>query len=256
MIIHEEILKWAKEYVPQFNKLSVTYHTHYYTQSPLDSIDKEVDLMIIGINPKGNLGNGSRELKAEEYIKGNSFWFDRFDQNGKIAWKTNQGARYFLGFDDFYHPESIDNDKKTVWTNLSPFESQNGSSDLNKELKEVGIKSTLDLIKILRPKRIILLGINAFRQISQVTGNDNNILEFSTVFNNIKAQVGRIYNIPTTCICHPTGHWEVNNTFYSMFVFLHGLAEITKDKDTIKPLDDVVNIMRREMRGWQEKISI
>ena len=165
MNIHEEILNWANKYVRRFNELSKQFNTHYYTQSPLNSINDTIDLMIIGINPKGNLNNGERELTVDGFLKGNFDWESRFNDDGTInkKWKYNQGARFFMGYDDFRHNDSIDNDKKTVWTNLSPFESQNGSKDLPKELMEEGIRSTLDLIKILRPKRIILLGTNAFQ---------------------------------------------------------------------------------------------
>ena len=46
MNIQEEIVKWAEKYVPEFNKLSEKYNTSYYTQSPLNCIDGEVDLML------------------------------------------------------------------------------------------------------------------------------------------------------------------------------------------------------------------
>lgn len=251
MNIQEEIVKWAEKYVPEFNKLSEKYNTSYYTQSPLNCIDGEVDLMIIGINPKGNLGEGSSKKTTEEYLAGNPYWSERFTKEGKTAWRYNHGARFFLGFDDFCHDESIDNDKKTVWTNLSPFESKNGNNDLRKELMEIGIKSTLELIGIIRPKRIILLGINAFEQLEK--SQERQKIEYSKVFSNIKAQVGRINNIPTACLTHPSGQWEVSNKFNSMFVFLHELAEITNKKSDVKPLKEVVKIMHDEMKLWQDR---
>jgi hypothetical protein len=76
------------------------------------------------------------------------------------------------------------------------------------------------------------------------------------VFSNVKAQVGRIHNIPTVSLTHPSGQWEVSNKFNSMFVFIHGLAEITNKRDTVKPLKDVVKMMRNEMKMWKEKVSI
>lgn len=254
MNVQEEIVKWAEKYVPEFNKLSEKYNTSYYTQSPLNCIDGEVDLMLIGINPKGNLGKGSSKKTTEEYLAGNPYWSERFTKEGKIDWKYNHGARFFLGFDDFCHDESIDNDKKTVWTNLSPFESKNGNNDLRKELMEIGIKSTLELIDIIRPKRIILLGINAFEQLEKSQGRQK--IEYSKVFSNIKAQVGRINNIPTACLTHPSGQWEVSNKFNSMFVFLHELAEITNKKSDVKPLKEVVEIMRKEMDLWQNRVVL
>ena len=123
--------------------------------------------MIIGINPKGNAGIGGRKMSIEQYLKGNPSWKERFNAEEKICWRFNQGVRFFLGYDDFYHPESIDNDENIVWTNLSPFESKQGNKDLKRELMQEGLKSTLELIEILQPRRIILLGINAFRQIEK-----------------------------------------------------------------------------------------
>lgn len=254
MNIQEDIVKWAEKYVPEFNKLSSLYNTSYYTQSPLNCIDDEVDLMIIGINPMGNANNGSCQKTPKEYLSGNPFWTTRFNEEDKIVWNFNQRARYFMGFNDFRHDESIDNDKKTVWTNLSPFESRNGNNDLGKELMEIGIKSTLELIDIIHPKRIVLLGINAFKQLekSQVSGK----IEYSKVFSNIKAQVGRINNIPTTCLTHPSRQWEVSNAFCSMFVFIHGIAEITNKRGYVKPLKDVVEKMRKEMESWKDRVVL
>ncbi len=119
--INEQIIKWANVYVPKFNELSELYKTPYYTQSPLDSINGQVDLMAIGINPKGNAGIGARMQTVAEYLKGNPSWKERFNAEGKICWNFYQKARFFLGHDDYYHPELIDNDEKIVWTNLSPF---------------------------------------------------------------------------------------------------------------------------------------
>ena len=255
---HEKIVNWANEYVPRFNELSKQFKTHYYTQSPLNSINDDIELMIIGINPTGNLNNGERPLTVEEFMKGNPYWDKRFNDDDTInkEWKYNQGARFFMGYDDFRHNDSIDNDEKTVWTNLSPFESKSGSSDLRKELMEEGVRSTLALIKILQPKRIVLLGKNAFQVIEKNLESNSDIIEFSSVFSNVKAQVGRIHNIPTVSLTHPSGQWEVSNKFNSMFVFIHGLAEITNKRDTVKPLKDVVKMMRNEMKMWKEKVSI
>ena len=106
-------------------------------------------------------------MSIEQYLKGNPSWEERFNVEEKICWRFNQGVRFFLGYDNFYYPESIDNGENIVWTNLSPFESKQGNKDLKRELIQEGLKSTLELIKILQPRRIILLGINAFRQIEK-----------------------------------------------------------------------------------------
>ncbi|WP_462135516.1 hypothetical protein [Porphyromonas endodontalis] len=255
--IQEQITDWAEKYVPTFNKLSEQYKTPYYTQSPLNEINQPIDLMVIGINPRGDLGSGAQNKNADAYKQGNPFWEKRFNEEGKICWNFNQRARFFLGYDDFYHPESIDNDVKVVWTNLSPFESKQGNSDLKKELMQAGLQSTLDLIEILQPKRIVLFGINAFEQLKNAIGNLGTV-EYATVFDNMKSKVGRINNIPTVCVQHPSSsQWEGGcHTFLSMFIFLHGLAEITNKKNTVKPLKDVVATMRKEMTSWQKNVLI
>ena len=69
MNIQEEIVKWAEKYVPEFNKLSEKYNTSYYTQSPLNCIDGEVDLMLIGINPKGILGMGQVRRRQKSILQ-------------------------------------------------------------------------------------------------------------------------------------------------------------------------------------------
>lgn len=254
--IHERIVDWAEKYVPIFNELSDKYNTYFYTQSPLNEINAPVDTMIIGINPKGNLNGGGCSLSAEEYISGNSSWYSRFDQNGKNQWNFNHGVRFFLGYDDYRHPESIDDDRKTVWTNLSPFESRNGSSDLRTKLMTEGVKSTLELIRILSPKRIILLGVNAFEQLKRCLGGVDQCIEFSPVFSNIKSKIGRIYGIPTVCVPHPSRQWEVSNAFIPVFIYLHHLAEMTNKKDEMRPLKEIVQYMRHEMELWQGRVEL
>ena len=257
MNTHEEIVNWANEYIPRFNELSKQYNTHYYTQSPLNSINDTVELMIIGINPRGNSNNGERELTVEKFLEGNFEWEKRFNDDETInkKWRFIKDARFFMGYDNFRHNDSIDNDQKTVWTNLSPFESK-GISDLRKEFMEEGIRSTLALIKILQPKRIVLLG-KTFPIIKRSLESDSDIIEFSSVFSNVSAQVGRIHNIPTVSVNHPSSRkWDVSNKFNSMFIFIHGLAEITNKRDTVKPLKDVVEMMRIEMKTWKGRVSL
>lgn len=262
--INEQLIEWAEKYVPKFNKLSQLYQTPYYTQSPLNVIEEEVDTMIVGINPKGKLGTGESIFEnPKKYLEGNPTWSSRFQEDGSISpdWGKKHrflsGTHLFLGYDNFFHPESIDNDKKTIWTNLTPFVSDNGNNDICRELMNEGLKSTLELIQYVNPKHIVLLGIDAFSQIENNSKDSNVLIEHTTVFNNIPDQIGRINRIPTTCIVHPSSlSWGVSNKFTSMFVFLHKMAEITNEKNKIRPLNEVANIMRNEMKMWQERVVI
>lgn len=261
--IQERLKEWANKYVPKFNELSKKYQTYYYTQSPLNTIEEDVDVMIIGINPKGKLGTGEFILDdPEKYLEGNPTWESRFLEDGFISpgWgkkhKFLSGTHCFLGYDNFYHPESIDNDKKTIWTNLTPFVSDKGNNDVFRELMAVGVESTLELINIVRPKYIVLLGKDAFTQLKGSSIESDSCIQYTQVFSNISAQIGRIFNIPTICVVHPSGQWEVSNKFAAMFVFLHKMAEMTDDRKKMRPLNEVADIMRNEMKLWQERIIL
>ena len=71
-------------------------------------------------------------------------------------------GRLFLGYGSKYPDSQIDDDKKVVWTNLSPFESSKGVSNLKKELLAEGIKSTIELINILQTKKDCFHGNKCF----------------------------------------------------------------------------------------------
>lgn len=258
--MNDEVKKWAEKYVPKFNELSKKYQTAYYTQSPLNVVEGNVDTMVIGINPKGCLGGGEKVFdSADDYLKGNPTWAKRFLADGSINpdWKKFlAGSHTFLGYDHFYHPESIDNDQRTVWTNLSPFVSANGHKDLYKELMTEGVKSTLELIEIVKPKYIVLLGKNAFMALKKNSEASDTAIEYTHVFSNRAAQIGRIYKIPAVCVVHPSRQWEVSNKFIPAFIFLHKMSEMTNRRNKMFPLNVVADNMRREMRLWQDRVII
>ena len=73
------------------------------------------------------------------------------------------------------------------------------------------------------------------------------------MFSNRKAQIGRIFNIPTVCVAHPSGQWNLVINFISVFIFLHRMSEITNKRNKMFPLSVVADNMRKEMRLWQER---
>lgn len=249
---------WAKTYTQKFNLLSEQYNTSFYTQSPLNVINNTVELMVIGINPKGETNKGKRVVNEVELLEGNPCWKERFNEDGTMSkdWcgkaRFLPDAHHFLGYDNLKHKESIDNDQLTIWTNLSPFVSNKGKNDLPKDLSNVGIQSTLDLISIVKPKRIILLGVGAFELLSKYAEHSINI-EYNKVFDNLRLEVGRINQIPSVCVTHPSGKWDVSNKFIPVFIFLHGLTDRINDQ---KPLCEIVQAMRNEVRLWLTRIKI
>ena len=249
--IFTNIEDWAQYYVPEFNRLSEKYKTPYYTQSPLSNVDESVELMIVGINPKGELGTGKIELTWEEYLKGNKFWNERFLKDGTMHPDWEKGAflpllHFFLGYDKYYHPESIDSDKKTIITNISPFCSINGFDDLPPELKRIGLESIASLFALVKPKRIVLLGANAFGKI-QANMEDKTNVSYETVYKGFC--VGQICGIPTVNVIHPANrNWGVPNSFPPIFIFLHKIAT---DKFRLD-IKNVADYMRKQIDQYRK----
>lgn len=249
--------KWSEKWVPLFNRLSEKYTNPYYTQSPLNAVEEDIDLMFVGINP-GEPDEGCKKasnLSPEQFLRGNPSWEERF-KNGKNVWRFTNGARFFLGYDVYRHKETIDNDKRVVWTNLSPFISKKGFSDLKPELKEEGIKSFIELVTILKPKKIVLLGGNAFSLLYKFATEDiKRHIEHMKVYDNLPLEIGRIYNSPAYNVSHPSGKWAVSHCFIPVFIYFRDLYDTYEDGKPKFKLKDIREKMRKEMRLWQEHIK-
>lgn len=256
--MNQELLEWSKRYVPKFNVLSEKYQTAYYTQSPLTDVETPIDVMFVGINPKGETKTGQTIMTPEEFLAGNSCWEDRF-QGNECKWQFNNGARFFLGYDRYRHSESIDNDKKVVWTNLSPFGSSKGFNDLPQELRIASLDSLFDLIQKLQPKKIVFLGGNAFSVLEKYASSENkNSIQHLKVFENQHLEIGRICNIPAVYVSHPSRHWAVNggHCFIPVFIFLHGLIDLVKEGKPTRSLKEVQKLMRHELQVWKDQVVV
>lgn len=248
----QDLLKeWSELWIPHFNELSLKYNTPYYTQSPLNVIETDIEMMVVGINPKGT-GKCTSTHTANGYLEGNkSWWSKRFDKGLKDS-RFLANGRLFLGCGSKCPDSQIDDDKKVVWTNLSPFESSKGVSNLKKELLAEGIKSTIELIKILQPKRIVFMETNAFDTLRMHMGEPDAIQSVQ-VFDNLKWEVGICFGIPAVNVLHPSAtDWLVSKYFISVFLFLHNLII---HEFPNKPLMDIRNAMRNELKLWKHRIS-
>ena len=253
----ENLLAWSREYIPLYNQLSEKYHVPYYTQSPLSGITDTIDYMFIGINPGGTPGGEITQMAPEEYLAGNPCWEQRF-VNGTCDWKYNVGARFFMGFDRYRHQDSIDNDNKVVWTNLSPFVSAKGFSDLQAELRTVGITSLLQLIKLLMPKKIVFMGGNALHLLDKYMPiEEQPHFTHEKVFSNQPFEIGRFYDIPIIYLCHPSQRWSVKGSHYfiPMFVHLHELIDTISDGKPKYSVKQVCELIRKELDVWKEQVS-
>ena len=249
------IKEWGEKWVERFNELSAKYEVPYYTQSPLNLIGDRIDIMFVGINPKGG-NKGVTNNTLDKFLAGNECWDQRFCGN-KNVWKLTNGARFFMGYDAFKHEETIDNDNKVVWTNLTPFQSDKGFTDLKAELRDEGIKSTFELISILRPRKIVFLGGNAFGLLDKYA--DDNLkqhFEHIKVFDNLPLEIGRLYNMPAYYVSHPSGQWPVSHCFISVFIFLRNLIDTYENERPMKSLNMVAECMRKEYALWHDRIII
>lgn len=80
--IKKELFDWAKEAVSTFNEVSAKTDTQYIQQSPLNCLNKRIETMVIGINP-GSAQPGITTLSVEEFLAGNPFWNNRFDNEAE-----------------------------------------------------------------------------------------------------------------------------------------------------------------------------
>ena len=258
-MITAELKKWAEEYVLKFNKLSAEYRKIYYTQSPLNKLTGSAELMIVGINPAG--GDGITCLDADGFLRGNASWETRFSADGKLNkdWSKFLGnAHSLLGYRNDVRCEMIDDDSKTVWTNLTPFASPKGSSDIPRELMKVGVEALLRLIAIVKPRKIVLLRADAFKILDRYcksNPSESDSTEHLQVIENVGFEIGRIGTIPTVQIVHPAGHWPISNKFTSIFLYLHGLCEIVQDGVPVYTLPQVRKLMQQELKAWVTRIE-
>lgn len=258
--MNTKIQEWAEKYVPEFNRLAKLHSAAFYTQSPLSEIEEGTDTLIVGINPKGSPKvNDPTNNSPEVFLKGNATWDKRFTDKNWISNNFYTGARWFMGYDKQRSSDAFDLDSKTVWTNLVPFQSDKGFNDLHPDLIDIGLRSTLDLIEILKPKRIILLSKDGFRNLSspKVADDIQSKIKYVQVLTEPALEIGTIFGIPTVCVPHPSGRkWPVSNQFTSVFIFLHKLSYKDTNGKPRKNLEEVRDIMRKEISAWLDSVKL
>lgn len=249
MTIQESLLKWAEDAIKIFNPLSELTSTQYYLQSPLNKVVKTVDTLVLGINP-GSSGEQSI-LSAEQFLKGNVDWEYRFSHTEEGAHVSSKWAKYFgnghfmICGDQERHNNGLDDDKKTVWSNLTPFATSDASK-LSKDHLINGIPIMVNLIKILQPKRIILLTTDGFKHLEKyATTKIERLPLVKDVTTNKIIEIGTIAGIPTIQLPHPSGNWGFPKHFLPMIVQLHKLHAVD---DKIKPLEETTTKIKNQLR--------
>lgn len=259
--MQKQLLAWSGKWVPLFNELSKAYNTSYYTQSPLAKVDGDVDVMFIGINP-GGCGEGVSCHTPEGFLAGNPAWDERFI-DGKIGGKMRyfKEGRFFMGYDEYRHPDAIDNDSRVVWTNWMPFASANINALNEKELKGADVLlSTVELIKILKPWKIVFLGgkflgYTPFELLDRYNDSSFNV-QHVKVYG--EYEIGRVNGRPAYYVCHPTSPkpWPVSHCFTSVFIFLRDLIDVYRDGKPMLSLEEVKKRMLGEFSSYKNRMAI
>ena len=189
MNIKEKLNDWAKETVEVYKKQST--EIGFYTQTPLsiflkDNIQKP-DLLILGINP--GFGGGIRRNTGTELLKGNPC-FEGMDseriiknmseekdnnknRKGWALWHRVNNMLKFSNNED--HKKILRNLDRFVLSNMIFFGTEKENQIPNIKREECA-KQTIELISILQPKVVLLLGSQSRKLFDRVSENKLEVL--------------------------------------------------------------------------------
>ena len=182
MYIQKELMDWAEKTVEIYKNQPTDLG--FYTQTPLsiflDENIKEPDLLILGINPGS--GGGIKEYTGTELLKGNPC-FERIDNDYIINELKNKEdkikkTRGWALWHQIYRMLQYSNRQKLledinnfVISNIIFFGTEN-EKQIPKEINFNGCaERTVELINILHPKIVLLLGSNTttlFEEVSKL----------------------------------------------------------------------------------------
>ena len=189
MNIKEKLNDWAKETVEVYKKQST--EIGFYTQTPLSIFLKDniqnPDLLILGINPGS--GGGIRRNTGTELLKGNPCFegmdSDRIIKNmseekdnnknrkGWALWHRVNNMLKFSNNED--HKKILRNLDRFVLSNMIFFGTEKENQIPNIKREECA-KQTIELISILQPKVVLLLGSQSRKLFDRVSENKLEVL--------------------------------------------------------------------------------
>ena len=177
-------------------------------------------------------------ISPEDFLKGNKHWENRFrDNHVSPDWAAyfGRGHKMICG-NQVRDNLMLDNDIKTVWSNLTPFATRK-ESQLKPAHWEAGLRSTAELITILKPKRIILFSTEGFNLLTPYIKVEH--LPIVKDVNTKKTiEIGTIDRYPAIQLSHPSREWITHALFLPMIVQLHKLHAVDEN---IKSLEAAAN---------------
>lgn len=147
--LQQQLIVWAEQVVNEYNPIAQSEKVNYYTQSDLTQIKESPELLLLGINPGSEGGNGN-QLTAEEFLKGNSYYAEK---DSWVMWQ-----RLCRLFTQGGMQEMLQNDEAFVWSNVFHLNSKE-EGGLTKAMKTPKVvELARELIRVLHPKRVLCLG--------------------------------------------------------------------------------------------------
>lgn len=267
--------EWADETAEFYHKIATSdsiYDLAFYTQSNLSRLTEQVELLILGINPGSGSKYFSNQIENELWkdwgirgkmdgitlLKGNPCFHDR------DKWRTWQGLKRIFSFGKI--TDILNDEQRFAWSNIIFF-NEPKEHNIRRELYQLCPEKTLELIKILKPKRILCLSIRKCFDVLNKDIKDHEMLIDSFL------ERGKLLNIPIYSIRHTSygniGEKLVGESLKYLFdkdlsgkVSKEKFLEVFSDNiksvatKTINPLkeetEEIVKICVCEMeRNWQ-----
>lgn len=245
----QKLQEWANETANFYHEMAEIHDLAFYTQSDLNKVSEYPELLILGINP-GSEG----EYKAHQIddptwqewgvngrmdgatlLKGNPY------MHQKSEWRIWQGLTRIFSRGDI--SDILDDESKFAWSNIIFFNTPK-EKNIERKLYNECPKQTLELIKILQPKRILCLSI---RSCFDVLKNE---IEDHEVLINSYLEKGKLLNIPIYGIRHTSygnaGEWVVGKCLSYLF---------DKEPQNTASKDEIYQMFADEIQKIKEKKS-
>lgn len=188
----------------------------FYTQSDLTKLSGSPEVMILGINPGSegtyeaqksnpNWGLNGADMDGEHLILGNYCK----DATGTPMWENRERWVYWQRLKHYFHlvrqGNPLEDEGKFVVTNMSFFSTPK-ANELSGKLLLRSMSYSLELINILKPRRIIFLsGKKSLARLRTINkGSKSFLLEYHEVGKSIYE--GELEGIPCLGVPHPSAH--------------------------------------------------